>query len=302
MARAGAHGADDDRSVLRQLRARAPTHRARHRRHPRCGPRRQQLALFNAHYGEYCFQPIHIFDRGHDASGAVAAAAGQTAVRRGSGAGLAARHRPHPAALASGRDRGRGDGRGTPEVMDFLEDQGCGFIARDYPATLGSARSASRGPRGGSPGAIAQGQSTPLLPDRLPGQLVTRAPQSSPASGHREGNGRPLPSPICQAAPILLYEKVYSRPDGKHDQGASFTPNPTLHLIHRWEANQFRLFLHTGAYWLLHQLRRPRRAVRRGHRDVRNAPSDVPQGLPRIEELGTRIKIALPSAIPIVRR
>ena len=30
MARTGAQGADDDRSVLRQLRARAPTHRARH--------------------------------------------------------------------------------------------------------------------------------------------------------------------------------------------------------------------------------------------------------------------------------
>jgi len=24
---------------------------------------------------------------------------------------------------------------------------------------------------------------------------------------------------------------------------------------HRWEANQFRLFLHMGAYWLLHELR-----------------------------------------------
>ena len=31
---------------------------------------------------------------------------------------------------------------------------------------------------------------------------------------------------------------------------------------HRWEANQFRLFLHTAAYWLLHQLCRtaPRRS------------------------------------------
>ena len=31
----------------------------------------------------------------------------------------------------------------------------------------------------------------------------------------------------------------------------------------RWEANQFRLFLHTGAYWLLHQLRQaaPRRSL-----------------------------------------
>ena len=34
----------------------------------------------------------------------------------------------------------------------------------------------------------------------------------------------------------------------------------------RWEANQFRLFLHMGAYWLLHTLRRsmPRRSIWRG--------------------------------------
>ena len=34
----------------------------------------------------------------------------------------------------------------------------------------------------------------------------------------------------------------------------------------RWEANQFRLFLHVGAYWLLHALRRaaPKRSRWRG--------------------------------------
>src|SRR6516225_3970292 len=32
---------------------------------------------------------------------------------------------------------------------------------------------------------------------------------------------------------------------------------------HRWEANQFRLFLHMGAYWLLHELRgaAPKRSI-----------------------------------------
>jgi hypothetical protein len=32
---------------------------------------------------------------------------------------------------------------------------------------------------------------------------------------------------------------------------------------HRWEANQFRLFLHMGAYWLLHELRSaaPKRSI-----------------------------------------
>jgi hypothetical protein len=34
----------------------------------------------------------------------------------------------------------------------------------------------------------------------------------------------------------------------------------------RWQANQFRLFLHMGAYWLLHGLRRaaPKRSGWRG--------------------------------------
>jgi hypothetical protein len=32
---------------------------------------------------------------------------------------------------------------------------------------------------------------------------------------------------------------------------------------HRWEANQFRLFLHMAAYWLLHELRgaAPKRSI-----------------------------------------
>ena len=33
---------------------------------------------------------------------------------------------------------------------------------------------------------------------------------------------------------------------------------------HRWEANQFRIFLHSGAYWLLHQLRQTAPAARHG--------------------------------------
>ena len=89
----------------------------------------QQLALFNAHYDEYCFQPIHIFE----------AATGKPVLsllrpgKRPSGE-EAARILEH----VIGRIRHhwprveitvRGDGHyGTPEVMDLLEDQGCGYI------------------------------------------------------------------------------------------------------------------------------------------------------------------------------
>ncbi len=67
---------------------------------------------------------------------------------------------------------------------------------------------------------------------------------------------------------------------------------------HRWEANQFRLFLHTGAYWLLHQLRQaaPRISLwRKVFETIRRALLNIAV---RIEELKSRIKIALPSAYP----
>ena len=41
----------------------------------------QQLALFNAHYDEYCFQPNPHLRRGDRQAGAVAAASGQAAIR-----------------------------------------------------------------------------------------------------------------------------------------------------------------------------------------------------------------------------
>ncbi len=89
----------------------------------------QQLALFNAHYDDYCFQPIHIFE----------AATGKPVMsllrpgKRPSG-DEAARILRH----VIGRIRRnwprveitvRGDGHyATPEAMEFLERQGCGYI------------------------------------------------------------------------------------------------------------------------------------------------------------------------------
>ena len=89
----------------------------------------QQLALFNAHYDGYCFQPIHIFE----------AATGKPVLsllrpgKRPSGE-EAARILEH----VIGRIRHnwprvgiivRGDGHyGTPQVMELLEDQDCGYI------------------------------------------------------------------------------------------------------------------------------------------------------------------------------
>ncbi len=89
----------------------------------------QQLALFNAHYDNYCFQPIHIFD----------AATGKPVLsllrpgKRPSGEEAAGVLKHVIGRIRSNWPRVeitvRGDGHyGTPEVMDLLEDRGCGYI------------------------------------------------------------------------------------------------------------------------------------------------------------------------------
>ena len=87
--------------------------------------------------------------------------------------------------------------------------------------------------------------------------------------------------------------------DLKAIRGMSVYTKSDRTSCHRWEANQFRLFLHTGAYWLLHQLRQaaPRRSPWRTatFETLRRTFLKIAV---RIEELGTRIKIALPLAYP----
>ncbi len=89
----------------------------------------QQLALFDAHYDDTCFQPIHTFEAatgkpvlsllrpGRRPSGEEAAEILKHVIRR------IRRNWPRVEITL------RGDGHhGTPEVMELLEGQGCGYI------------------------------------------------------------------------------------------------------------------------------------------------------------------------------
>ncbi len=87
------------------------------------------MALFNAHYDDYCFPPIHIFEAatgkpvlsllrpGKRPSGEEAAQVLKHVIRR-------IRHNWPRVEITV-----LGDGHyGTPEVMELLEKQGCGYI------------------------------------------------------------------------------------------------------------------------------------------------------------------------------
>lgn len=99
----------------------------------------------------------------------------------------------------------------------------------------------------------------------------------------------------------VLYEKVYcargSMENLIKDMKRYTRSDKTA--CSRWQANQFRLFLHMGAYWLLHSLRRaaPKRSIWRGATfdTIRRAFVKVAV---RVEEMKSRIKLAFPASYP----
>ena len=264
----------------------------------------QQLALFNAHYDAYCFQPIHIFE----ATTAKPVLSLLRPGKRPSGKEAAGVLKHVIGRIRSNWPRVgitvRGDGHyGTPEVMDLLEDRGCGYIF----GLPGNARLSKIGQPWCEDAAVRRARSAKDKVRRF-FQTGYRA-----KSWSRERTVVARVEATAKGADIrfivtnlpgrakALYEKVYcarGRMENMIKEHKLYTKSDRT-SCHRWEANQFRLFLHTGAYWLLHQLRQaaPRRSLWRKatFETLRRAFLKVAV---RIDELKSRIKIALPSAYP----
>jgi hypothetical protein len=104
-----------------------------------------------------------------------------------------------------------------------------------------------------------------------------------------------------RGSPRWLYETIYCA----RGQAENLIKAHKLHLksdrtsCSKPAANQFRLLIHTAAYWLLHTLRRlaPRTSFWRDAQfdTIRLALIKVAA---RVTEMKTRIKLALPSSYP----
>jgi hypothetical protein len=264
----------------------------------------QQLALFNAHYDEYCFQPIHIFEAatgkpvlsllrpGKRPSGEEAARILKHVIRR-------IQHNWPRVEITV-----RGDGHyGTPEVMDLLEDRGCGYIF----GLAGNTRLSKIAQPWCEDAAVRRAFSGK---DKLR-RFFQTGYQAKSWSRQRKAIARV--EATSKGADVrfivtnlpgtakVLYEKIYcarGRMENMIKEHKLYTRSDRT-SCHRWEANQFRLFLHTGAYWLLHQLRQaaPRKSLWRKatFETLRRAFLKIAV---RIEELKSRVRIALPSAYP----
>jgi hypothetical protein len=264
----------------------------------------QQLCLFNTHAQGYCFQPIHIYDAatgkpvcfllrpGKRPSGEEAAQILRHVIRR-------IQHNWPRIVITV-----RGDGHyGTPEVMDLMEQHGYFYIL-------------------GLPGnKRLKRLSHPWCEDVAVRRVLGKRDKLRRFFQLRYGakswsKERKIIARVeaseqgCDTRFIVtnlpgrgkhLYEKVYcarGRMENLIKEHKLYTKSDRT-SCHRWQANQFRLFLHTGAYWLLLLLRRaaPKRSKFRTatFETIRRTFLKIAV---RVEQLKSRIRIALPTAYP----
>ena len=269
----------------------------------------QQLALFHAHYDSRCFLPIHIYEATTGKPVAVILRPGKTP--DGAEVALVLRHVVRPSAPA-GRAVDilvRGDSHyARPEAMTWCERNRVGYIfgLAGNPVLLRQvaalAEDAALGRLEGEAEKVRRfGEFRYAAKSWTVQRQVIARVEASPQGSDSRFIVTNLPG-----APRWLYEKrlLRARPGREPDQGAQAAPRlrPTFPLSVpscKATANQFRLLIHTAAYWLLHTLRglAPKTSFWRDAQfdTIRLALIKVAA---RVTEMKTRIKVALPTCYP----
>ncbi len=221
----------------------------------------QQLALFNTHHGEYAYQPLHIYD---GLTGRLVT----TVLRPGCRAKgidivkilqrVVARLR---AAWPEVDILVRGDSHfSVPEVHDFCRDHEVRFVLGQssnsklktlVESTLAQAQALFDASPEPEPKPVRLFTEFAYQADswKEPLRIVAKAEVSSLGT-----NVRFVTTNLESSQPSFLYQKVYA------GRGAmeNYIKNHKTFLhsdrtsCHRFEANQFRLLLHSAAYMLLH--------------------------------------------------
>jgi len=266
----------------------------------------QQLRLFNAHYDDYGFQPIVAFD----GEGRPVAAMLRPA-RRPTGAEVRAFLRRLVRAIRSHWPRVeiliRADSHYcAPEVLDFCRAERLDFLLgvaatgtlRRHVAALEqstAARFAVAPPITGKLRrykAFYDGAASWSRVERIIARIEV-GPQGT--------DTRFVVTNLPDGAARLLYEQQYCQ----RGQAENHIKAWKRHLAadrtscHRAAANQFRLLLHTGAYWLLWSMRRlmPKRSTWRVVQ-FDTLRLRLVKLAARVVDLKTRVMLHLPSACP----
>ena len=263
----------------------------------------QQLTLFNTHAGGHCYQPIHIFEAnsgkpilsllrpGKRPSGEEIARVLWHVVHR------IRRHWPNVRILI------RGDGHYcAPEVLNLLRRLRCDYI---FGLSINVKLEAMAKPwREQCEDRRKPGRPKVRRFHQFPYQAGSWAKEEKViARVEATANGSDARFVVTNlpGRAKILYEKVYcarGRMENLIKDMKLYTRSDKT-ACSRWEANQFRLFLHMGAYWLLHSVRlaAPRKSRWRSATFATIRCVFVKIAV-RVEELKTRIKLSFPAHLP----
>jgi hypothetical protein len=265
----------------------------------------QQLRLFNAHYDEYGFQPIVVFD----GDGRFVSAMLRPA-KRPKGVEIRAFLRRLLRAVRANWPRTtillRADSHYcTPEVLDWCRAEGVDYILGVAPTSTlrahvlaleASTRNRfDQTPDGGKVRRFKEFLDGAASWSRVE-RIVARV-----EAGPDGTDSRFIVTSLTGGDGRSLYQGIYCQ----RGQAENHIKSWKTHLAadrtscHEASANQFRLFLHAGAYWMLWSLRAlmPKRSV------WRVAQFDtlrlrLIKMAARVIEMKTTIKVHLPTATP----
>jgi hypothetical protein len=241
----------------------------------------QQLRLFNAHYDEYGFQPIVVFD---DAGRMIAAVL-------------------RPASRPTGRQIRRCSHYCTPEVLRFCRARGLDYTLGVAPTTTlrkhvleleesTAARAAANGEKHRRFKDFYDGAASWDRVERIIAR-VEAGPQGT--------DTRFVVTSLATSSGRTIYQDIYCA----RGQAENHIKAWKTHLAAdrtsccRATANQMRLFLHVGAYWMMWSLRTlmPRRSRWRVAQFDTLRLRLIKLAV-RIEVLKTQVRLHLPKATP----
>ena len=266
----------------------------------------QQLSLFNGYYDERCYMPLHIYE-------------GQT--------GRLITTLLRPGARPSGKQIVsilkrlvktlrqawpdvdiflRGDSHfSCPEVHDFCDEHEVYFAlgqagntrlaARGHPLM---AQAKARYQETGQPVQLFTCFSYQAQSWALPRRIIYKAEIT--ASG--QANARFVVTNLQSSQPSFIYKTVYCA----RGRMENFIKNHKTFLhsdrtsCHTFEANHFRLFLHSAAYVLMHTLTEiGLQATPWAHAQFNTIQHRILKVAGRVSELKTKIKLHLPTSFPL---
>lgn len=265
----------------------------------------QQLRLFNAHYDDYGFQPMVVFD----GAGRFVAAMLRPA-KRPSGKEARAFLRRLVRAIRANWPRAeillRADSHYcSPEVLDWCRANGVDYVLgvapnatlRRHTETLEASATArfEAAPRDGKVRRFKEFFDAAASWSRVE-RVVARV-----EAGEEGPDTRYIVTNLARRNARSLYEDVYCRRGQAENHIKSFKTHLAADRTSctRASANQLRLFLHAGAYWLMWGLREsmPKRSMWRAAQ-FDTLRLRLVKIAARVVEMKTMIRVHLPTACP----